>query len=103
MLKYKRRPLEIDAAQWWPGSSHEVHTDSMGIEYKVYKHGVYELSEGQLYDMGARFVNPVRSIIVVDTSDGRHEITPGDWVVRCNGRVDVVSDDEFQRLYEPVG
>lgn len=102
MPKFKRRPLGVNAFQWQPDLPHTVHTDSMNIEYKVWGHGVYELSEGQLYDMGSRYVRPVPNTPVVDTSQGRMCIRTGDWVVECDGERWMLSDEEFQKTFKPA-
>jgi hypothetical protein len=100
MPKFKRRPQDVEAHQWFPEQPHTVHTDSMKIDYREWECGVFELSEGQLFDEGCRFMHPVKSTTVVWTSTGRTGINPGDWIIEHDGRRDVLSAEEFEKLYE---
>lgn len=100
-MKFRKKPVIISAFQWFPKLPHKVYTDSMNIKYRIWEGGVYELSEGQLYDKGLRFVKPVKSQIVVETLEGRYEVTPGDWIVTgIKGEIYPVKPDIFEQTYE---
>lgn len=101
--KYRKKPIVVDAFQWFPELPHTVLEDSMGIKYRKWEGGVYEWSEGQMYDLGMRFVKPVKSSIVIDTLEGRHEVSPGDWIITgIKGEKYPCKPDIFEATYEPV-
>lgn len=103
-MKYRKKPVVIEAVQWTPDLPHRICIDSMGIDYRVWAGGVYELSEGQLYDNGMRFVKPVAARVVLDTLEGTHDVSPGDWIITgIQGERYPCRDDIFRATYEPVG
>ncbi len=102
-MKYRKKPIVIEAVQWFSSQNHKTFTDSMGIEFRVWASGVYELTEGQLYDKGLRFVIPVKARIVIDTLEGDHDVSEGDWIITgVKGEKYPCKPDIFELTYEPV-
>lgn len=102
-MKFRKKPVVIEAFQWFPELPHVSRADSMGIQYRVWDGGVFEYSEGQMYDQGLRFVKPMASRIIVKTLEGDHEVTPGDWIITgIKGEKYPCKPDIFEATYEKV-
>ncbi len=74
MAKYRKRPIVIEAEQWFPGIEIEgVHTISGA------SHGI------------------------IRTLEGKMDVMPGDWVITgIQGEKYPIKDDIFALTYEPV-
>ena len=80
MPKHRKKPVVIEAEQWWPA-------DWPPHEPERYPCGVYR--EGDKY--------------YIDTLEGRHEVTPGDWIITgIKGERYPCKPDIFAATYEPV-
>ncbi len=78
MAKFRKRPVVIEAEQWWPGK----HVD--GIEY----------GEDSEYGDPAVFIR---------TLEGLMEVSPGDYIITgVKGEKYPVKEHIFLETYEPV-
>lgn len=74
-MKYRRKPIIVEAWQWFPGRK-------IGVVIEPSKRSVTKFMP---------FVN---------TPNGPVELTPGDWIVLEGDEVRVVHEDKFDALYE---
>ena len=85
-MKYRKRPVEIEAVQYLPGESDDElarHLD--GCE-------------------GWQMASTEEPGIIIPTLEGDHRADPGDWIVRgVKGEFYPVKPDIFAATYEPVG
>ena len=76
MAKYRKKPVVIEAVQWWPcmgsrfGVEHQEKDDAFGI---------------------------------IRTLEGAMEVSPGDWVITgVKGEKYACKDEIFQMTYDPA-
>lgn len=80
MAKYRKKPLTIEAEQFWPTE--------------------WPWPDGVRMDNSHPNLPPVFSI---ETLEGRDAVTPGDWIITdTNGEKDSCKPDIFEETYEPV-
>jgi hypothetical protein len=87
MARYRKRPIKVDAEQWWPGR----HVSGVAFE------AVEPAESGDTLDFTVR--------AYVTTIHGqRAYLDPGDWVIAepVAGRFYPCKPDEFARIYEPT-
>ena len=77
--EYRRKPIIVDAEQWWPGKQVE------GVCEGCYARGTFDMQPH------------------VHEPDGLRLVKPGDWVVtEPDGRRRVMTREQFAAAYEPV-
>ena len=78
-MKYRKKPVVIEAVQWFKDGDHPnvfVHTDG-----------------GQVWVNGQAYI---------ETLEGRHLVTPGDWIIEgVQGELYPCKPDIFELTYEP--
>ena len=75
MQKYRKRPVEVEAKQFFKGGDHP----------KVISTGLTSTGYG------------------IETLEGFHVVTPGDWIIRgVNGEYYACKPDIFAKPYEAV-
>lgn len=78
MAKYRKRPIVVEAEQWWPGKEIE---------------GVFVI-EPQTREPGWAYVK---------TRGGNLTVYPGDWVIRnSEGELHLCNPDVFGAIYEEI-
>ena len=84
MAKFKKKPVVIEAAQWFKAGDHPA---------------VVRCAD---HDPDARCGgNPDKPVI--KTLEGWHEVTPGDWIITgVKGEHYPCKPDIFEMTYEPV-
>lgn len=83
MAKYRKKPVVINAEQWFPGSNIAV---------------VEEFETG---DAITEVMGKIKTL--EDTLDSYHYVSPGDWIITgVNGEVYACKDDIFKKTYELV-
>lgn len=79
MPKYRKRPVIVEAEQWWPGKS------VPGVIEEEYRDG------DQVFPAYIR------------TPEGTHGVSPGDWIITgVRGERYPCKPDIFEMTYEPV-
>lgn len=89
MIKYRKKPVVIEAVQWWKDGDHPQ---------------VVEIPEKVRDTIDARStaleLNKMRWI---GTLEGGHLVTPGDWIIKgVKGELYPCKPDIFEATYEPV-
>ena len=88
-MKFRKKPIVIDAEQWFENMGEAV--------------GVYLQTEEMLYEMGMRFVKPVKSKYVINTLEGTYDVIDGDWIITgIKGEKYPCKPDIFEQTYEEV-
>lgn len=83
MAKYRKKPIVIEAEQWWPST-------------KPWPMGVYRIPDDW---EGAEF--PTRHRI--NTLEGSFHVSPGDWIITgVKGEKYPCKPDIFEATYEAV-
>lgn len=101
-MKYRKKPVVVEAVQWFPELPSKSHETTFGDSWRHWDCGVYEETEGYLYDLGARFVKPVKTRVVIKTLEGTHTVLPGDWIITgVKGEKYPCKPDIFELTYEP--
>jgi len=76
-VKYRKKPIVIDAEQWFPGKLID------GVK-----------PENDLF---------ISAIAFVDTLEGRMKVSPGDWIITgINGEKYPCKPDIFLKTYDKV-
>ncbi len=93
-MKFRKKPVIINAEQWFPGS------DLDGVEeFETELHYSYGLLMGEReYNVG-----PKRRVGKIKTLEGGLYIEPGDWVITgIKGEKYPCKPDIFEATYEKV-
>jgi hypothetical protein len=76
-MKFRKKPVVIEAVQWFKMGDHPAVLESQGND------GPYPF---------------------IDTLEGPHLVTPGDWIITgVKGEHYPCKPDIFEMTYEPVG
>lgn len=91
MAKYRKRPVVVEAEQWFPG----VDIKGMVNAFKNPETGVVYSNEAEAED-GYEIVAAIRTL------EGWHEVSPGDYVITgIKGERYPCKPDIFEATYEP--
>ena len=87
-MKYRKRPVVIDAIQWKPTSDDDGN-----------------IAEVLAFIGQKRDPHAIRyASVVIDTLEGQMVALPGDWIIRgVQGEHYPCKPDIFEATYEPVG
>lgn len=87
MAKYRKKPIVIEAEQWYPKGGVKNYAPSKDLAW-----------QGQVYKDKAS-----KTGYSIDTLEGSHEVTPGDWIiVGIKGETYPCKPDIFAATYELV-
>jgi len=95
--KYRKKPVVIEAVQWFKDGDHpEVQALSFAEAQALAPGNTsYPGNNGELWDR--------RAMGAVGTLEGRHIVTPGDWIIRgVKGELYPCKPDIFAATYEPA-
>ena len=83
MSKFRKKPVIIDAFQWW-------------------KHG--DVPEVTVIPIGKKVTEARRAKVGwLETPEGGHCVFPGDWIIiNAKGQISSCNPDTFTRLYEAL-
>jgi hypothetical protein len=120
-MKYRKKPVVIDATQWFKQGD---HPDDYADDRMVYEHGVPTLKPGDYFkargyegDVVQRYRNTLEREDArckycgdemgvhgwISTTEGGHIVCPGDWVITgVNGERYPCKDDVFRKTYDVV-
>ena len=77
-MKFRKKPVVIEATQWFKDGDHPAVRIS-------------------------RFAQETKRVGVIDTLEGEHVVTPGDWIITgVNGEHYPCKPDIFEATYEAV-
>ena len=95
MAKYRKKPIVIEATQWFKKGDHPL---VRGTSYG-------EISD-ELGTSGCSKREPYwpwDKMGMIDTLEGKHAVTPGDWIITgVQGEVYPCRPDIFEATYEVV-
>lgn len=105
MAKYRKKPVVIEAVQWFDNSDHpfEINPRKINkpIEGKIvryYRHPDI-LGSSSCAHCGKIFHDHGW----IDTLEGGHIVCPGDWIIKgVHGEFYPCKPDIFEETYEPV-
>lgn len=88
-MRYRKKPVVIEATQWWKIGDHDA---------------VYAATAKGVDAWYAQTVKvPVEQIGMIDTLEGAHYVTPGDWIITgVKGEHYPCKPDIFDMTYEPA-
>ena len=105
MRKYRKKPVVIEAQQWFP-PGHEQHDPSMLVERKGnavdppdYRQvgDLYLAFKGGMPNVGGDDIYNIRTL------EGDMKVSPGDWVIiGVQGEKYACKPDIFEQTYELV-
>ena len=110
MPKYRKKPVVIEATQWFKNGDHPADNTerfvSGGVEFegegkivRYFRHpGVPGTNE-------CRYCHKTMHVHGwIDTSEGGHIVCPGDWIITgVKGEIYPCKPDIFAATYEPAG
>ncbi len=108
MPKFRKKPIVIEANQWWKNGDHPQ--DSLAPRYPQIE-GEYEGLLVRYYrrpnDSGERACEECGQIMHlhgwIDTREGGHIVCPGDWIITgIKGEHYPCKPDIFEVTYEPM-
>jgi hypothetical protein len=88
IVKYRKKPVVIDAEQWWPGKAIEgiVRREAQPVPSRA---------------GGIAFTMPPQDVI--ETLEGDMTVSPGDWIITgVKGERYPCKPDIFEATYEPA-
>lgn len=86
MPRFRKLPVEIEAEQFWP-------------DKKPWPEGVEHDFPEPAFAGG----EPFPKEYYIKTLEGRHEVTPGDWIITgVSGERYLCKPNIFEETYEPV-
>lgn len=86
MTKYRKKPIVVDAVQWFPDKPVE------GVKFPAYPNQI-ELNK----QMGVKIYGKIKTL------EGDHIVSPGDWVITgIAGEKYPCKPDIFKQTYEVV-
>lgn len=111
MSKYRKRPIVIEATQWFKNGDHPNDatetfvTDASG-SFQGEGHVVRYYRDPD--DQGERECSLCGKLMHwhgwIDTLEGGHNVCPGDWIITgIKGEHYPVKDDIFRATYDEVG
>lgn len=88
-MKFRKKPVVIEATQWFKDGDHPM---------------VYQAVSKNVDTWYAEQVGiPVESLGMIDTLEGAHYVTPGDWIITgVKGEHYPCKPDIFDATYERV-
>lgn len=102
MAKFRKKPVEVGAKQWWPPGD-QRHDPEMLSHRKgnAVTPGDYR-QKGDLWQFSTipGMGDDIFLLRLYCGSDVR--VSPGDWVVTASGRKWAVEADVFEAIYEPA-
>ena len=109
-MKFRKKPIVIDAAQWWVNGDHPEDYPVLMHDKEAREHG----GEGDVVRYYRRPDIPADKTCQhcgrimekhgwIDTLEGGHTVCPGDWIITgVNGEFYPCKPDIFEKTYEPV-
>lgn len=95
MSKYRKRPVVIEAVQWFKDGDHS------SVRRTSYTEVANELGTS-----GCSREEPFwgwEAMGMIDTLEGKHAVIPGDWIIRgVKGELYPCKPDIFEITYDPV-
>jgi hypothetical protein len=93
MMKYRKRPVVVEAEQWFPGDKVE------GVEEAL------KAPDGTLHPMSKPFETGEYTLVAaIQTLEGWHEVSPGDYIITgVKGEKYPCKPDIFEATYELAG
>lgn len=86
MNKYRKKPIVIEAEQWFPGKEIE---------------GVFEKIDGGSFLIAADETGVFDIAASIETLEGRMLVRKGDWIIRgIENEIYCCKDSVFQKTYE---
>jgi hypothetical protein len=121
MLKFRKKPVVIEAAQWFKNGDHpqDYAEDKPGFEHGELRNfsGEYRKAQGWEGDVVRYFrrpdvsgdkpcqhcTKPMNDHGWIDTLEGGHTVCPGDWIITgVKGEKYPCKPDIFAATYEPA-
>mgnify|MGYP001567246516 CR=1 FL=1 len=101
MPKFRKKPVEVEAVQWFRMGDHPKVVDGYQRIDSRTKTGlvVGDHSERGTWRRGC----PVDQVPVIKTLEGWHRVSEGDWIITgVNGEHYPCKPDIFEQTYEAV-
>lgn len=93
-MKYKKKPVIIEAMQWNGNTNRQEVFDFVGHELPT------ELFSDSAYEAG---IAPPLFCLTIETMEGAMKANPNDWIIKgVNGEFYPCKPDIFEKTYEPV-
>lgn len=114
MAKYRKKPVVIEATQWFKNGDHPRDNAMEMFDYPDGCQRPHVIREGAIVryyrnpdDSGARFCEHCGQIMFghgwIDTLEGGHVVCPGDWIITgVAGEHYPCKPDIFEATYEPA-
>lgn len=98
MAKFRKKPVVIDAVQWFPG---DPAFDDMPGFYDAWRHALPDRAIAEAPGAG---LSVTSGFAWIETLEGGHLVTPGDWIITgVAGEVYPCKPSIFAATYEPAG
>jgi hypothetical protein len=92
MPQFRKKPVVIEAVQFHDFGDHPA-----------VKHALKHRETGAILGTSAPFKVPTRAVFAIETLEGWHEVTPGDWIIKgVKGEFYPCKPDIFEQTYEPA-
>ncbi len=110
MAKYRKKPIQIEATQWFQNGDHPQDDPTRGgttqsgkyWEGKVVRY--YRRPDDDPQRLCETCGNKMHIHGWIDTAEGGHVVCPGDYIITgVNGEQYPCKPDIFEKTYEPVG
>ena len=118
MAKFKKKPVEIEATQWFKNGDHPKDHDPIGIDNPtgkdIRRYHDYLSHEGRVVRYyrtpeldGLKLCKLCGKVMCnhgwIDTLEGGHIVCPGDWIITgVQGEHYPCKPDIFEQTYDPI-
>lgn len=103
MAKFRKKPIVIEAEQWWPPTDQRHNPDMLShrkgntVEPPDYR------QPGDMYQFSC-IRGMGDDIFMIHTLEGSLRVSPGDWIITgVKSEKYPCKPDIFEATYEPVG
>ena len=94
-MKYRKKPIEVEAYQWFKVSEY-VETEIRDVDY-------YRSPKSDGHELCGYCGNVLHNHGWVNTAEGGHIVCPGDWIITgIKGEKYPCKHDIFEKTYEKV-
>ena len=100
MAKYKKKPLIVEATQWYKNGDHPLDGDpkTEGEIVRYFRHPDYE-GKANCKECGTMYHHHGW----VETANGGHKVCPGDWIIKeMTTGYYPCKPDIFEKTYIPL-
>lgn len=101
MAKYRKKPITVEATQWFKNGDHPLDGNDSSVEGKLVRYYRHPEINGKLLCPLCKDIMIAHGWI--ETLEGGHIVCPGDWIITgVNGEHYPYKPDIFEKTYDEI-